>query len=91
MNLTIPWQSFGVLIECYNYSKPLDTFINDFFKIYLFIHEREAETQAEGEKQAPHREPDVGLDPQAPGSPPEPKADAQPLSHTGIPIHDFFV
>ena len=32
--------------------------------------EREAETQAEGEKQAPCREPDVGLDPEAPGSHP---------------------
>ena len=27
------------------------------------------------EKQAPRREPDVGLDPGTPGSPPEPKAD----------------
>ena len=34
--------------------------------------EREAETQAEGEgeKQAPCREPDVGLDPRSPGSHP---------------------
>ena len=32
--------------------------------------EREAETQAEGEKQAPCREPDVGLDPGSPGSRP---------------------
>ena len=31
-------------------------------------------------------EADVGLDPGIPGSPPEPKADAQLLSHTGIPI-----
>ena len=43
--------------------------------------EREAETQRE--KQAPHREPDVGLDPRTPGSRPEPKAHAQPLSHPG--------
>ena len=35
-------------------------------------------------KQAPHRDPDVGLDPGTPGSRPEPKADAQPLSHPGI-------
>ena len=33
------------------------------------------------EKQAPHRKPDVELDPGTPGSRPEPKADAQPLSH----------
>ena len=40
--------------------------------------EREAETHRQREKQAPCREPDVGLDP-TPGSCPEPKADAQPL------------
>ena len=34
-----------------------------------------------GEKQAPRREPDVGLDPKTPGSCPEPKADAQSLNH----------
>ena len=47
--------------------------------------EREAETQA-GEKQAPHREPDTRLDPGTPGSCPGPKADAEPLSHPGVPI-----
>ena len=46
--------------------------------------EKEAETQAE-EKQAPCREPDVGLDPRTPGSQPEPKASAQPLSPPGAP------
>ena len=35
------------------------------------------------EKQAPCREPNVGLDPGTPGSRPEPKADAQPLSPPG--------
>ena len=42
----------------------------------LLIHEKEAETQAEGEgeKQAPCREPDVGLDPGSPGSYPGLKA-----------------
>ena len=45
--------------------------------------EREAETQAEGE--AGSGEPDVGLDPETPGSRPGPKADAQTLSHSGIP------
>ena len=48
-----------------------------FFKrFYLFIHERhrwrEAETQTEG-KQAPCKEPDVGLDPGTLGSCPGPK------------------
>ena len=37
------------------------------------------------EKQAPCREPDMGQDSGTPGSCPEPKADAQPLSHPGIP------
>ena len=67
-------------------------------RFYLFIHERhrERERQKEGErerqrhrkreKQAPCREPDVGLDPPAPGSHPESKEVAQLLSHTGIPF-----
>ena len=46
----------------------------------------------EREKQAPCREPDVGLDPETPGSLPEPKADAQPLSYPGIPnIYNFYL
>ena len=50
--------------------------------------QKEAETQAEREaKQAPCREPDVGFDLGTPGSCPEPKADAQPLSHPGIPCN----
>ena len=36
-------------------------------------------------KQAPHREPDAGLNPKTPGSLLEPKADAQPLRHPGVP------
>ena len=48
--------------------------------------EREAETQAEVEAGSPlSREPNAGLDPRPPGSRPEPKADAQLLSHPGIP------
>ena len=63
----------------------------DFLKrFHLFIHEqyreREAETQAE--KQAPWREPDVGLSTRTSGSRPEPKADAQPLSHPGVPVDE---
>ena len=72
----------------------LVSFFFVFLKIiYLFIHERH--TQREGqrprqrEKQAPHREPDVGLDPRTPGSRPELKADAQPLSHP-VPIACLF-
>ena len=47
--------------------------------------QREAETQAE-EEAGFMLEPNVGLNPGTPGSHPEPKADAQPLSHTGIPM-----
>ena len=47
-----------------------------FLRFYLFIHEntqrgeREAETHRPREKQAPCREPDMGLDPGSPGSGP---------------------
>lgn len=46
--------------------------------------ERKAETW-QREKQAPCGELDVGLDPRILGSCPEPKADAQTLSHPGAP------
>ena len=45
--------------------------------------EREAR-HGQREKQAPHREPDERVNPGTPESCPEPKADAQPLSHPGI-------
>ena len=45
-------------------------------------HERHREKQR-------HREPDVGLNPG--GSLPELKADAQPLSHPGIPISKYLL
>ena len=60
-----------------------------FLRFYLFIQERQRERgrqrHRQREKQAPCREPDVGLDPGTMGSRPEPKADAQPLSHPGVP------
>ena len=46
--------------------------------------EREAETQ-EREKQAPCREPSVGLNPGTLGSRPGRKAGAKPLSPPGVP------
>ena len=56
--------------------------------------ERNRHRHRQREKQAPRREPDVGLDPGTPGSCPGPKADAQPLSHPGVPdinsINDNF-
>ena len=51
--------------------------------------ERERQRHRQREKQAPCREPDAGLDPGTPGSCPEPKADAQLLSHPGVPKHSF--
>ena len=45
--------------------------------------ERKGERDRQREKQAPYRDPDVELDPGTPGSCPELKADAQPLSHPG--------
>ena len=50
--------------------------------------ERDRDRKRERErdrKQAPCREPDVGLDPRTPGSHPGLKAGTKPLSHPGIP------
>ena len=47
---------------------------------------RDAERHRQRERQVLCAEPDVGLDPWAPRSLPEPKADAQPLSYPGIPL-----
>ena len=62
------------------------SFFNILF-IYLFMRDtwREAETQAEGETGSLH-DPDAGLDSRTLGSCPEPKADAQPLSHPDAPV-----
>ena len=46
---------------------------------------RERQRHRQRAKQAPCGEPDVGLDPRTLGSRSELKADAQPLSHPGIP------
>ena len=51
----------------------------DFFYKILFIYswqtQIERQSQSQREKQAPYKEPDVGLDPRTLGSRPEPKAD----------------
>ena len=52
-----------------------------FFKDFIYLFMRDTETQVE----APRKELDAGLDPGPPGSHPETKADAQPLSHPGVP------
>ena len=54
------------------------------------MRDREAETQAEG-KAGPMQEPDVGLNPRTPGSRPGQKADAQSLSHPGVPNKTFIL
>ena len=48
--------------------------------IYIFMRHRVRERHRQREKQAPCREPEVGLDPRTPGSLPGPKADTKPLS-----------
>ena len=47
--------------------------------------ERERQRHRQREKQAPFRDPDMGLDSRTPGSCPEPKEVAQPLSYPGVP------
>ena len=54
--------------------------------IYLFIRDTKRQRHRQREKQAPCRKLDVELDLRIPGSCPEPKADAQPLSHPGVPL-----
>ena len=77
-------------------SQALFYFYFIFLRLYLFINKRHTHTQRgrdirQREKQAPCRKPDVGLDPRTPGPYPELKAEAEPLSHPGIPsfISDF--
>ena len=53
--------------------------------------QRERQRETQREKQAPCREPDLGLNPGTPGSRPEPKADAQPLTHPGVPNFEIFL
>ena len=45
----------------------------------------ERQRHRQREKQTAMREPDTGFDPRTLASGPEPKADAQPLSHPGAP------
>ena len=59
--------------------------------------ERQRHRQRGGEKQAPCRKPDVGLDPTSgtqsgtPGPRPEPNAAAQLLTHPGVPRSGMFL
>ena len=60
-----------------------------FFNFHPFIHERHRERERQRHRQREREglceEPDVGLDPRTLGSHPEPKSDAQPLSHPSVP------
>ena len=58
-----------------------------FFKI-SFIHERERQRHRQREKQAPCREPHVGLSPSLQDQP-WAKGSAKPLSHPGCPDWTF--
>ena len=67
-----------------------------FYTVFIYS-ERERQRHRQREKQAPYGEPKAGFDPRTPGSGPEPKADAQPLSPRGSfntlylePIRLFF-
>ena len=62
------------------------------FKYFIYSWETQKERQRhrQSEKQVPWGEPDVGLSPRMSGSGPEPKADAQPLSHPGVPVFYIF-
>ena len=65
-----------------------------FLRFYLFMRDTDREGQRHRqreEKQASCKEPNVGLDPGTPGSRPELKTDAQPLSHPGIPCHCLLI
>ena len=53
------------------------------------MRDTERQRHRQREKQAPRAEPNLGLDPRTLGSQPELKADAQPLSHPGIPRLTF--
>ena len=47
---------------------------------------RKRQRHRQREKQAPYREPNMGLDPGTAETRPELKAETQPLSHPGVPV-----
>ena len=69
---------------------PFLSFLKNILFIYSWETQREMQRHRQREKQAPCREPDVGLDPRTPGSRPESKEDAQSLSHAGAPTSFCF-
>ena len=84
-----PFNEFIVV----KYTKlPLEPFLflKDFICLFMTDRERKRERQRhrQGEKQAPCREPDVGLDPGSPGSH-RAEGGAKPLGHPGCPLEPF--
>ena len=68
----------------------MDAFLFCKIFIYLFMRDREKQRHKQRKKQALCGELNVELDPRTPGSRPEPKADAQPLTHPGVLRLDAF-
>ena len=68
--------------------------VQDIFLKILFINlwdtHRERGRDTDRGRSRLHAEPDVGLHPRTLGSCPEPKTDAQPLSHAGVPVQEIF-
>ena len=73
-------EKFWFIVEC-----PKPYFVKKILWIYSSDTQRERQRHRQRENQAPFGEPDVGLDPRTPGSQPESKTDAQPLSQLGNP------
>ena len=53
------------------------------------MRDTQKQRRRQREKQAPQGGPNMELDPRTPGSHPEPKAEAQPLSPPGVPARWF--
>ena len=66
----------------------MEIFLKDFFIYSRETHREQRHRQRE--KQAPCKDPNVGLDPETPGLRPGLKADTQPLSHPGLPSNGRF-
>ena len=75
-------ETFVFLFVCFCFLKILF--------IYSLKTHGERQRHRQREKQAPCRDPDVGLDPGSLGSRPGPKAGAKPLRHPGIPEFMFY-
>ena len=97
----LKWENLGKFCSCVLWKRASEWwnwifgkayFFLFFKRFYLFIYERHREREAESEAKG-----EAGslwgawcrTWSQDPGSRPEPKADAQPLSHSGVPRSEF--